>query len=68
MGLVTVSSQYRIVIPKESRKRMGILPGQTLAVFQSGDRLVLVPINGIPEIRGIARGISTTVKRDIDRF
>ena len=62
MSLVTVSPQYRIVIPKEVRQSMGITPGQKFAVYQFDNRFELVPIKGIRKIRRIARSDSSTVK------
>jgi AbrB family looped-hinge helix DNA binding protein len=67
MAVVTVSPKYQIVIPKEIRKSLGITPGQKIQVFQFGDRLEFVPIRDIRELRGIAKGIDTSVPDDEDR-
>lgn len=37
MSVVTVSSKFQIVIPKEVREPLGIRPGQKLRVFRFGE-------------------------------
>jgi AbrB family looped-hinge helix DNA binding protein len=41
MTTVTVSSKYRVVIPKEVRDLLGIRPGQKVEVFWDGSSLRL---------------------------
>jgi len=43
-GLVTVSSGYRVVIPKWAREALGIRPGQKLEVTAEGGIFRLVPL------------------------
>ncbi len=64
MGTVTVSARYRVVIPTEVRESMSIRPGQKVCVFGYGDRIELVPIRKMEELRGFLRGIDTSVPRD----
>jgi AbrB family looped-hinge helix DNA binding protein len=67
MNVVTVSSKYQIVIPKELRQRLGIEPGQKVQAFALEDRIELVPIRPLKTLRGFLKGIDTTVDRDADR-
>ena len=52
----TVSSRYRIVIPREIRERDGIRPGQKLRVIAKGKVVSLVPVPSLSELRGILKG------------
>lgn len=67
MPTVTVSSKYRVVIPKEIRDSMGIQPGEKVQIFQHGDRIELVPVKEMKKMRGFLNGIDTTVNRDKNR-
>jgi len=68
MPKVTVSPKFQIVIPREVRDSLSIKPGEELQVFRYGDRIELVPVRPIREMRGFLRGIDTTVERDPDRL
>lgn len=67
MPTVTVSPQYQVVIPKEVRERLGLLPGQKVQAIAYGDRVELIPVRPPRELRGFLRGIDTDVDRDADR-
>jgi len=67
MNVVTVSSKYQIVIPKELRERLGIEPGQKVQAFALEDRIELVPIRPLRTLRGFLKGIDTSVDREVDR-
>ncbi|MBW3661352.1 MAG: AbrB/MazE/SpoVT family DNA-binding domain-containing protein [Gemmatimonadetes bacterium] len=67
MTVVTVSSKFQIVIPKEVREPLGIEPGQKLRVFRFGDLVAVAPVRPMNEIRGRFPGIDTDVPRDPDR-
>jgi AbrB family looped-hinge helix DNA binding protein len=68
MPKVTVSPKFEIVIPREVRDSLSIKPGEELQVFRYGDRIELVPVRSIREMRGFLKGIDTTVERDPDRL
>ena len=68
MSVVTVSSKYQIVIPKEVRESLGIRPGQKLRVFRFGELVTAVPVRPMRAIKGKLPGIDTDVPRDPDRF
>lgn len=67
MPTVTVSPKFQVVIPQEVREALGIRPGEKMQVFQYDNRIELVPVRPIREMRGFLRGIDTTVERDPDR-
>jgi AbrB family looped-hinge helix DNA binding protein len=52
-----VSSKYQVVIPKEVRARMDILPGQEFQVIAKRDVIMLVPDKPIAAMRGFLRGV-----------
>ena len=69
MSQTTVSSKYQVVIPKEIRERMQIKPGQKLSVIAKGGVIYLVPVRGLGELRGIAKGADTSNLREkVDRI
>lgn len=67
MHTVTISPKYQVVIPKEIRKMLHLLPGEKLQVFLYQNRLEFVPIKDIKKMRGFLKGINTTIERDKDR-
>jgi len=68
MTVVTVSSKYQIVIPKDVRESLGIEPGQKLRVFRFGDLVTAAPVRPMKEIRGRFPGLDTDFERDPDRI
>lgn len=68
MPRVTVSPKFQVVIPQEVREALAIQPGEKLEVFQYENRIELVPVRPIREMRGFLRGIDATVDRDPDRL
>ena len=52
MTVVTVSSKYQVVIPKDVRETLEIRPGQKVEVFAIGSRIELVPVEPIERFRG----------------
>jgi len=57
MTAVTVSSKYQIVIPKETRKKLGITSGTRLQAIHDEFGLRLVKDPSIDEIRGLLKGM-----------
>lgn len=68
MNQVTVSSKYQVVIPREVRDQLQIRPGQQVRVIPYGDRIELIPVRLITEMRGFLRGLDTSVEREPDRL
>jgi AbrB family looped-hinge helix DNA binding protein len=67
MDAVIVSSKYQIVIPKEIRESMGIVSGQKIQMIAYRNRIELIPVKPIAQMRGFLKGIDTEVIREGDR-
>jgi len=67
MLTVSVSPKYQIVIPRVVRESLRILPGQKVQVIQYEDRIELIPVRPVNEMRGFLKGIDTTIEREPDR-
>ncbi len=68
MTAVTVSPKFQIVIPKEIRETLGIFSGQKIQVLTYQNRIELIPLKPMQEMRGVLRGLDTHVERDEDRL
>ena len=67
MQTVTVSPKFQIVIPREVRQSLHLLPGQKLQVMEYAGRIELIPDRDISELRGFLKGINTNFERENDR-
>ena len=67
METVTISPRFQVVIPKAIREELGLLPGQKLQAIGYGERIELIPVRPITEMRGFLKGIETTIDREADR-
>ena len=67
MTTVTVSPKFQVVIPREVRKILGVVPGEKMKVIARGDRIELVPLKSVRALRGFLRSIDTAVNREKDR-
>jgi len=67
MLTVTISPKYQVVIPKELREALHLLPGEKLQVFRYQNRIEFVMIRDIKKMRGFLKGIDTQIERDEDR-
>jgi AbrB family looped-hinge helix DNA binding protein len=60
MGLSSLDSRGRVVIPKELRQKLGLRPDQAVMVEARGEEIVIRPIlraeEFIEELRGCVRG------------
>ena len=67
MEQVKVSPKFQVVIPKRVRESLGIRPGQRLQVVSYGDRIELLPLRDIGEMRGFLAGMDPRFEREPDR-
>jgi len=67
MTTVTISPKFQVVIPSEIRRRLKLEPGQRVQAVEYENRIELIPVRPMTEMRGFLRGIDTTVERDGDR-
>jgi AbrB family looped-hinge helix DNA binding protein len=68
MTAVTVSPKFQVVIPKEIRESMGIVAGQKVQIMSYQNRIELIPLKPMKELRGFLKGIETDFQREDDRL
>ena len=68
MTTAKISPKYQVVIPKAIREELELKPGQTVQVIAHGDRIEMIPIRNMREMRGFLAGLDTTVNRGTDRL
>lgn len=68
METVTLSSKYQIVIPQSIREQMNLTPGEKIRVLRYLDRVELIPVRPITEMRGFLEGMDTEIEREEDRI
>ena len=67
MAAVAVSPKFQVVIPKEIRRKLGLLPGQKVLVVAYGNRIELIPVKSAKRMRGFLKWSDTRVPREGDR-
>lgn len=67
METVKVSPKFQIVIPRRVREALGIRAGQKIQLVVYNNRIALIPVKGMKQMRGFLKGIDTTVERGRDR-
>ena len=67
METVTISAKYQVVIPKGIRVRLGLLPGQKVQAIAYADRIELIPLCPVRQMKGFLKEIDTSVEREADR-
>lgn len=68
MLVVIVSKEYQVEIPREIRESLDIRPGEEVQVFQHENRIELVPVRKIEELRGMIKGVKEKFEREDDRL
>lgn len=68
MNTVTVSTKYQVVIPKEIRETIGLKAGTSMEIINYGNRIELIPIQPMKNLKGIFKGMNTKIERDADRL
>ena len=67
MSTVTISPKFQVVIPLAFRERLQLQPGAKMMMLEFNGGLRLVPLRPAAALRGIARGVGTTIEREPDR-
>ena len=67
MQMVTISPKFQIVIPKKIRESLQLSPGQKVQTLIYDDRIELIPLRPLKQMRGFLKGIDTTIMREKDR-
>ena len=68
MGTLTVSPKFQVVIPKQIRDKLRLSPGQKIQAILYNNRIELIPVRPIKDMRGFLKGIDTTIEREGDRI
>jgi len=68
MESVKISPKYQVVIPKKLREALNLSPGQKVQMVAFEDRIEMIPVRKISEMKGFLKGIDTTVEREADRI
>jgi AbrB family looped-hinge helix DNA binding protein len=68
MNTVTVSPKFQVVIPQAIREELALKPGEKMQVLRYDDRVELIRIRPIQELRGFLRGMDTSIEREEDRL
>ena len=64
MDSVKVSPKYQVVIPRAVRERIRLRPGERLQVLCFDDRIELVRIRPMRQMKGFLKGLDATFVRD----
>lgn len=68
MAVTTISPKYQVVIPKAVRDELGLMAGQKVQVMAYKDRIELIPLKPIKDLKGFLPDLGTAVPRDADRL
>jgi AbrB family looped-hinge helix DNA binding protein len=68
MEVVKISPKFQVVIPKKLREALRLSPGQKVQMVVYGDRIEMIPLRKISEMKGFLKGINTIVEREPDRI
>jgi AbrB family looped-hinge helix DNA binding protein len=64
MNTVTLSPKFQVVIPQRVREHMHLRPGEKFQVIGFDDRIELIPIRPMSEMRGFLKGLDPTFVRE----
>jgi AbrB family looped-hinge helix DNA binding protein len=64
MDVVTISPKFQVVIPKLIRDQLHLVAGQKVQAVAYAGRVEFIPVRPARELRGILRGMDTTLVRD----
>jgi AbrB family looped-hinge helix DNA binding protein len=69
MSTTTISPKFQIVIPKEVREKLHLVPQQRLQVIEKGGVITLVPEVPLKSLRGVLKGMSrANIREKKDRM
>jgi AbrB family looped-hinge helix DNA binding protein len=68
MNTVTLSPKYQVVIPLAVREALHLSPGEKLRVMRYQDRVELIPVRPLRQMRGFLKGMDTSIEREEDRL
>lgn len=69
MSTTTISPKFQIVIPKEVRDKLHLVPQQRLQVIEKGGVITLVPEIPLRSLKGVLKGMSkSNIREKKDRM
>jgi len=68
MEAVKISPKFQVVIPKRLREALRLSPGQKVQMVVYGDRIEMIPLKNISEMKGFLKGINTILEKEPDRI
>ncbi len=69
MNDVTVSSKFQVVIPRELRAEMNIRAGQKMRMVRLGNRIEMIPVRTVAEMKGAFPGVTSDgIREEDDRY
>ena len=68
MSIATISSKFQVVIPKDIRDELNLKPGQKVQAIAYNNRIELIPVRPMHQMRGFIPGIETDVPHEEDRI
>ncbi|MBM3901667.1 MAG: AbrB/MazE/SpoVT family DNA-binding domain-containing protein [Verrucomicrobia bacterium] len=66
METVTISPKFEVVIPQRIREAMGLRSGEKAKVVSFRNRIEIIPLREVRNLRGYLKGIDTSFERDGD--
>jgi len=67
METVTISPKFQLVIPRHIREQLALVPGQKVQTFVYENRIELIPVRPMQQMRGFLKGLDNRVVRERDR-
>jgi AbrB family looped-hinge helix DNA binding protein len=68
MEAVKISPKFQVVIPKKLRDALNLSAGQKVQMVVYGNRIEMIPLRQISEMKGFLKGIDTAVEREPDKL
>ena len=62
-----ISPKFQVVIPKKLREALKLSPGQKVQMVVYGNRIEMIPLRKLSEMKGFLKGIDTAVEREPGR-
>jgi AbrB family looped-hinge helix DNA binding protein len=68
MEAAKISPKFQVVIPKKLRDALKLTPGQRVQMVAYDNRIEIIPLRKISDMKGFLKGIDTNVEREPDRI
>jgi AbrB family looped-hinge helix DNA binding protein len=68
METVKISPKFQVAIPKKLRDALKLSPEQKVQMVIYDNRIEVIPLRKLSEMKGFLKGIDTTVETDPDRL